>query len=303
MAKLKIRLISLSLIMAIISVMFAGCGWIFGKKSDVTNYDKKMDSATGKWMLLDENDTYFVFDGSEGVMSFSYYEDGVLKYDGKFRSVYRSSSDANTPLTFVITRNDKAKEDWINCYTENLNENFTQFSIICEEEDLGVTDGTVYTHIYRISEMPYKIGTYVLEGNEYKPFSKTGFDDGQYRIPEGTYVSGDGQSFTVLPLMNRSYSLFIYNNNGTVVEGIFNIAEDKGTIYLYIAHDIYQKVRNSDKDKYDTTFSICYPPDFYLRGNFDTSDNSIVINSLYHHTESPTEIDDSVWAFGTYVKQ
>lgn len=303
MAKAKIRFIALSLLIAIISVALAGCDSLFPSNSDVTHYDKKMDASTGKWLRLDDEDTYFVFDGSEGGMTFSYYEDGVLKYDGGFKSVYRSSPDANNPLTFVITRNDKSKEDWINCYVENLEESFTQFCITFEEEDLGVTDGTVYTHVYRMSELPYRIGTYVLEGKEYTPFAKTGFDDGEYRIPEGTYVSDGGQSLTVLPLMNQSYSLFRYTNGETVIEGMFNIAEDRRTIYLYIEHDIYQKVRNSDKDNYDTTFSICYPPDFYLRGNFDTNDNSIVIDGLYHHSESPSEIDDSAWVFGTYVKQ
>lgn len=303
MTKVKIKVIALSLIISIISVMLIGCSLLFGKNSDITRYNTNMEASTGKWLLFDEADTYFVFDGSKGVMTFSYYEDGALKYNGGFRSVYKSSPDANTPLTFIITRSDKANEDWINCYTENFEESFTQFSIICEEEDFGVTDGTVYTHIYRISEMPYRIGTYVLEGEEYKPFDKTGFDDGEYRIPEGTYVSEGGQSFTILPLINRSYLLFSYTNGETVVEGIFNIAEDKRTIYLYIEHDIYQKVKNSDKNNYDTTFSLNYPPDFYLRGNFDTNDNSLVINGLYHHSESPTKIDDSVWTFGTYVKQ
>ena len=85
--------------------------------------------------------------------------------------------------------------------------------------------------------------------------------------------------------------------------GIFNIAGDKKTIYLYIEHDIYEKVRNADKDKYDTTFSLNYPPDFYLRGDFDTNANSIVINDLYHHDYSPSEIEDSFWVFGTYEKQ
>ena len=303
MIKTKIKSVAISLIITIISVALTSCGSLFDNNSNVVNYNTSMESSTGKWLLLHEEDTYFVFDGSEGEMTFFYYEHGILKYNGNFRSVYRNSPDANTPLTFIITRNDKANKDWINCYTENLEESFTQFSIICEEEDLGVIDGTVYTHIYRISEMPYKIGTYVLEGEEYKPFDKNGFDDGKYRIPEGRYISNSGQIFTILPLINRNYLLFSYINGETVVEGMFNIAEDKQTIYLYIEHDIYQKIKNSDKDNYDTTFSSNYPPDFYLRGDFDTNDNSLVINDLYHHSASPTKIHDSVWAFGTYTKQ
>ena len=303
MTRVKSRIISFSLAIAVILVMLAGCDSILGHNSDVTRYDNKMESSTGKWRLLDAEDTYFIFDGSEGAMTFSYYEDGGLKHNGSFKAIYKDSPDAKIPLCFQLTRTDRTNEDWLNCYVESFNESFTQFRIIYEEEDLGMTDGTVYTYTYRISEMPYRIGTYVLEGEEYKPFNKTGFEDGEYRIPEGTYASENGQSFTVLPLMNRSYSLFSYTNGETVVEGIFNIAEDRKTVYLYIEHDIYEKVRNADKDNYDTTFSLYYPPDFYLRGDFDINDNSFVINGLYHHTDSPTEIEDSVWEFGAYVKQ
>ena len=302
MTKTKLRLIALMLIVAIVSVSLAGCDLFFGQSSDVTRFDNSMEASTGKWRSLDAKDTYFFFDGAEGVMTFSYYENGALKYSGSFRSVYRSSPDANNPLTFIFTRSDKAREDWVNCYVENFEKSFTQFCITYEEEDLGLTDGTVYTHIYRMSEMPYKPGTYVLEGEEYKDFSKAGVRK-EYYIPEGTYVSKDGQSLAVFPVINQGFSLFTYTNGEAVVEGIFNIAEDKKTIYLYIEHDIYEKVRNADKNNYDTSFGLNYPPDFYLRGDFDAKDSSLVINDLYHHTYSSTEIDDSVWAFGTYARQ
>ena len=286
-----------------ISVLLTGCDALFGEAGSATQYNDKMESATGKWLNMDDEDTYFLFDGSENVMSFHYYEDGALKHSGKFRGVINDDPDDPIPLTFVVKRNDKPEEDWIHCYTENVTQGFTQFRISYTEEDLGMTDGTVYTHIYRISEFPYKIGTYVLEGKEYKPFSKTGFDDGIYRIPEGTYVNESGQSLTVLPLIRQSYMLFQYTNGDTVVEGIFNIATDKKTIYLYIENDIYEKVRLADKDRYDTSVSLYYPPDFYLRGDFDTSSNSLVINDLYHHTYSPTKIEDAFWTFGTYDKK
>lgn len=299
---MKIKLCAFLLVLVVLSLTFTGCDGLFGGDSDTTKYNDSMESSTGKWSLLGDTDTYFVFDGSNGVMTFSYFEDGAEKYGGKFRGLYRSNDDASTPLSFILTRTDKQKEDWLDCYVEGFEESFTQFSIMMVEEDLGVTDGTVYTHIYRISELPYKLGTYVLEGNTHKVYSNA-FNDGEYRISEGTYVNGDGQKLTVVPLMNRSYMLFRYENGEIAVEGLFNIAQDKKTIYLYIEHDIYEKVRDADKEHYDTTFSLNYPPDFYLRGDFDTTSNDIVINGLYHHEYSPTEIDDSVWAFGTYTKQ
>ncbi len=299
----KHRFVGFLLVLVAFSLFLSGCDSLLGNESNVIRYTDAMESASGKWQLSGDENTYFIFDGNKNAMTVCYYEDNELKYSGNFRATCNSAADALTPLCFIITCSDKSNEDWLNCYAENLDQGFTQFSIMCVEENLGLTDGTVYTHIYRISELPYKLGTYVLEDQEYQSYSKPIFDDGTYRIPEGTYVTEDGQSFCVIPLMNRSYMLFRYINGDTIVEGLFNIAEDRKTIYLYIEHDIYQKIRNADKNAYDTTFSMYYPPDFYLRGDFDTNANSLVINELYHHDYSPTEIDDEVWAFGTYTKQ
>ena len=55
-------------------------------------------------------------------------------------------------------------------------------------------------------------------------------------------------------------------------------------------------------DKCNTTFDMYYPPDFYLRGDF-SDPNQIIINGLYRHTETPSEILDSTWVFATYTKQ
>ena len=119
MTKINGRFIALLLIVATVSTILSGCDLIFDQQPNGTvNYDEKMDVSTGKWLLLDEEDTYFIFDGSKGVMTFSYYEGGVLKHQGGFRSIYRSSDDAKTPLTFILTRSDKEKEDWISCYAE-----------------------------------------------------------------------------------------------------------------------------------------------------------------------------------------
>lgn len=302
MTSIKKRLTALSLLVAMIAIMLTGCDLFFDGGSGATSYDGEMEAATGKWLMQGDADTYFDLDGSEGAMTLDYYEDGALKYSGKFRAIYRDPDDARTPLTFIVRRDDKELEDRINCYTEGTGESFTQFCIMCEEEDLGYIDGTVYTHVYRLSEMPFKAGTYVLESEKFKPFKKTGFEDNYY-LPEGTYVSAEGQSLTVFPIMRWGYSLFRYENDGSAVEGIFNIAEDRKTVYLYIEHDIYEKIRNVDKENYDTTFSQYYPPDFYLRGDFDTADNSLIIDGLYHHTYSPTKIEDDFWAFGAYVKE
>lgn len=290
----------------VFSLALTSCGLlegIFGSNSNESDkYDDELVSSTGKWYMMGEDLTYFTFDGTKGKMTFSYYDNGLLKYSGTFRVVYRGNGkDILTPLTFIFTRSDKEKEDWLSCYVDNFDNDFTQFTIMQIEEDLGLIDGTVHTHIYRISELPYKMGTYILDGNEYKEESNDYKCANEYYLPSGTYTLETGESFTFLTTKPTNQQLFQYKNKDIVIEGTITYAQDKKTMYLYIEHDPYEKITQEDKKNYDTTFSMYYPADFYLRGDF-SNNNYFVINDLYHHTYSPTNIKDSDWVFGTYRK-
>ena len=270
---------------------------------DGQKFDEELESSTGKWYLKDDEDTYFTFDGSKDVMAFTYVEDGTSKYSGNYRVIHKGvGDDVLTPLTFIFKRSDKAKEDWLGCYTEDFSTSFTQFTIMDIEEDLGMTDGSIYTHVYRISELPYKMGTYILEGNEYKAESNNYSQANERYIPSGTYELESGESFTFLTIKPRGRELFQFRNGDVVVEGTYTVASDNKTIYLYISHDPYSKVTVADKKNYDTTFDIYYPPDLYLRGDFAQS-GKIIINGLYHHTSSPITVEDGVWTYGTYIKE
>ena len=154
-----INLFSFFLLIAI-SCVLTGCDILdnllggSGSNEKVENFDNELESSTGKWLLKDDKDTYFTFDGSKNIMTYSYVEDGIKKYNGTYRVVSRGTSkDVITPLTFIFTRSDKEKEDWIGCYVEDFNSDFTQFTIMSEEEDLGMIDGSIHTYIYRISEL------------------------------------------------------------------------------------------------------------------------------------------------------
>ena len=299
----KASIILICLILCLSS--FVGCDVLDGLfgQDGAEKFNDELVSATGKWVLAEDEDTFFTFDGSKGVMSFSYVEDGAPKYSGSFRVVYRGvGEDVSTPLTFVLTRSDKEKEDWIGCYAEDFDTEFSQFTVFTEEEDLGMTDGALYTHIYRLSELPYKMGSYVLEGHKYKQESDNYRYADEAHIPSGTYALSSGEVFTFLTVKPSGRELFLYRNGDVTVEGTYTIAADRKTVYLYIEHDPFSKITKADKDSYDTTFGIYYPPDFYLRGDFSGSE-SFMINELYHHTYSPTQIQDSVWVFGTYARK
>ena len=71
------------LICLIIPLFISGCSLLdlFKKDNKETKeeYDKELYSSTGKWYLLDDNTTYFSFDGTKDVMTFEYYENGNKK--------------------------------------------------------------------------------------------------------------------------------------------------------------------------------------------------------------------------------
>jgi hypothetical protein len=152
---MKTKISVLLLLTLCLSLMLTGCDLI-GIVPEVDNtqkFDDELANSTGKWILSDDEDTYFTFDGSKDVMTFSYTEDGALKYDGKYRVVAKANdTDVLTPLTFILTRSDKEKEDWLSCYVDDFDKDFTQFTVMDEEEDLGMIDASIYTYLYRISE-------------------------------------------------------------------------------------------------------------------------------------------------------
>ena len=274
--------------------------------NDTTEYNSELESSTGKWYLLDKDhnktNTYFEFDGSKDVMTFNYYEDGKNKNSGKYRIISKDNDGKNTySVSFIFKKNGIDNEDYLYTYVDDFKDNFTQFTTIKEEKALEKNDGRNYSHIYRISELPYKLGTYLLDGKEYKEEKNNYLYKDKVQVPEGKYVLNQGVSITFVMPKPFSYALFQYDNCGEIVEGVYYMNSDKKTIYLYIDNDPYQYIRIEDRNDYDMTFSHDYPPDFYLRGNFEVLNNSIIINDLYHHEYSKTNINDYVWEYGTYT--
>ncbi len=127
------------------------------------------EAITGKFVLHEARDkrvaimdTYFVIDGSKGNFSIKYYENGTLKKDGLFNRVltYEEKIGYWTDnLHFNIKFGDAYEH--ISAYTESF-EPLDQFRILDE-----YTGGSKEKK-YRLSELPFVLGTYVREGKEYK---------------------------------------------------------------------------------------------------------------------------------------
>lgn len=89
-----INLFSIFLLI-IISFMLSSCDILIsllggnGSINSEETFDNELESSTGKLLLQNDEDTYFIFNGTKGVMTYSYVEDGVDKYNGTYRVVSR----------------------------------------------------------------------------------------------------------------------------------------------------------------------------------------------------------------------
>lgn len=299
-----LKLISLSLI----SLSLTGCGLF---SSGNTSASVEYEATTGKFFLLDEEkkatDNYFLFDGSKGKMSFSYYEGGNKKIDGTFRVIIpeEKGKDRTYCFSYAFDKKDGEKEDILYCYSDDFSsvESFTQFTIMEVEKKYVNSDRLIDFHTYRYSELPYKMGTYVREDKQYQVEKDEYAYADKYFIPNGTYYLGEDTYFTSFYTKKRRAALFVYSNNEVTYEGIYNVSDDKKSMYFYISHDIYQKVTREDKEKYDTTFSLYYPPDLNVHGDFEVDENNnyFKINSFDILKNAPS-FKEGYWKTGTYIK-
>jgi|GEM_PF-944753 len=307
--------VAIALLFVLSVATFAGCGLLGalnGTAGDAKSYDKEFAPATGKWVFLDENkeptNTYFEFDGANGKMSFAYVEDGAQKFAGTYRVVQPSETGKERTYVFswCLDKKDGEKEDVLYCYSDDFTTaadgDFKQFTIMQAEKKLSMVDGNTYFHNYRISELPYKMGTYVKEGKAFAQEKDEYKYADTYMIPSGTYVLDENVSITFFATKPRPYYLFSYKNGDKVVEGVYLIGQNKDAIYFYIQHDPYQKVTKEDKKIYDTTFSIYYPADFNVHGQFDVNANNpqIVINEFVATSHAP-EYEQGFLRTGTYT--
>ena len=292
----------------ILALGLSACDLLPSGGSGSHNYDKEIESVTSKWVFLDENksatNNYFIFDGSENVMSFKYYENDSQKYSGTFRIVTPSEKGKDASYTFMwcLNKKDGQKEDVIICYSDNFSAtetSFTQFTVLKISKKLAV-----YEHIYRISELPYKVGTYVKEGHSYQVEDNNFCYADYYQIPSGTYHLDEDTSITFLTTKPYRYALFSYTSGNITTEGVFNTGTNTNPndrMYLYIQHDPYTKVSQADKAIYDTTFSAYYPPDVFLYGTFQVSNNSVSISEVIFQEHAPA-FGQGYWKTGAYTK-
>ena len=193
------------LCLSLLTTVLCGCPMPWEKDDDVNHY-RYYEPITGKFVLhdwLDKRndyyDTYFIFDGSQENFSMKYYENGELKKEGKFAKILSKVDEIgkwtnNLHLNVEVGNN---VFDHISTYTESFSP-INQFRIL--EEYKG------FDERYYLSELPYALGTYVREGEEYKEEAyHTNTDDvllpNDHRFNtgfEGTFKMDDNHYFYFL---------------------------------------------------------------------------------------------------------
>ena len=151
----------------ILALVLSGCYMPWEKDTDEQHL-RFYEPITGKFVLHDNldkresyTDTYFIFDGTKGVMSMKYYENGKLKSEARINKIVTYEDKIgkwcnNLHFNFEI---DKKTFYHMSTYTESF-EPLNQFRVL--EEYKG------FDERFYLSELPYVLGTYVREDAEYK---------------------------------------------------------------------------------------------------------------------------------------
>lgn len=245
-----IKLLTLPLLL----VSLTSCGMfeaLFEKDDDV-KHTKSYEPVTGKYVLYealdkritDISDTYFEIDGN--TFSLKYYVNGQLKKDGKIQKLL-TRKDHIGYYSDVLHFNIKVGKtaEHLCTYTESIDP-INQFRIIEEYYNPG-------DDLYYLSELPYIMGTYVREGEEFvaeQPHKNdkdylTPTDDNFTVAIDGKYVLDEGHYFYFLN--PRGW----HTPNGGFIESFFQYYSSEldkpieGFIWGYSAEGS-DKVRRKD---------------------------------------------------------
>ena len=308
--------VAVVVLLALSIATFAGCGLLdalTGTSSNSDGVEQLFDEcteSTGKWYCYDyftkeRIDAYFKFNGEKNAMHFEYYEGDVLKRDGMYRVVNRGNgSNVSVPLSigFEIKGNSKYR-DWLECYADDFKTDFTQFTVMNEYREAGLSSrGTPVWHEYRLSEMPFKFGTYVKEGASLKEEKKDFEYADRYYIPSGEYVHESGAKFTFVTTYYTSSLLFRYEYDDKVVEGVYGLSENKDIFFPYLNYHAGCAPTDEQAKKYGGDM-LYFPPNYNVYGSFEVTDTNLSITISRFVAIEGYGYDTSAcdWKIGTYT--
>lgn len=271
-----------------------------------------------KWNLVCNDNAYstaqsayfeFTKDG------FRYYEDGALKKEGTHRITYSGVENTISPLTLVL---DFGKDstglsiyDYLECYTEDAQENLHQFTIMSEGYHIDPPrSGGVPVRDYHLSDMPYAFGTYVKEGTQQYTYINGKANYLNCAKLDGTFADENGNKFY---FANNSYSsdpesvsytvYMRYENHisNTFVEGTicvsyyedFDTGERHNVALVYVMHGADEPSEES---------GVLVWADFELM-DFDLgADAFSFVSGDYFTDKRECDFDPKDFLGGTYTK-
>ena len=288
------------------ALLCASCSLFGGSDGTVEQMFDEMTEMSGKWICYDVNgqvtDAYFVFDGAKGAMTFAYYEGGRRVRGGVFRGVYRGEDkEVLWPLSLGFDGQNGNKRDWIHAYVDDFKSDFTQFTVIQEERDKTPVDGVPQAHLYRMSELPFAFGTYVREGSTPKESRRNFQNADRYVIPNGTYASEDGSTWTFLSNCSAQGNLVRWQKGTTVIEAVYTLSTDGTILFLYIDHNPAEKPTKTEKQEYE--IDLYWPPEYNVYGSFTVTDNTPYLRFDRFEPTSVGASRQDGFTTGTFTRQ
>lgn len=314
MKKLIICLIAL-----LIPLNLSACALteLFNDKENIVNLGN--DDKYVKWSLVENNNVYsdvesayFEFNDKD----FKYYEDGVLKKEGTHRITYNGVEDVINPLVLVLNFGEDEDGlrifDYVQCYTEDSEENLHQFTIMSEGYHIEpLRQGGVPVRDYHLSDMPYAFGTYLKESTEKYSYSNGKANYLGCAKLDGKFFDDKGNMFYFL---NNAYSKDDESSSYTVYmryENNVNNTFIEGTICLSYYDDFYTNKRcdvaliyvmHGDGEPAKES-GVSVEADYELKFFIFSGDSSLsFVEAKYFDEESECDFGPSNFIGGTYNK-
>ncbi len=310
----------------IIAILFAflmafglyGCAFLemFNDKKNIVDLGEGENFI--KWNLVCNNNEYRPVESAYFEFSkdkFRYYENGVLKKEGSHRITYYGLENEISPLHLNLEFGKDSTGlsifDYIDCYTEDLKDEFRQFTIMSEGYHIKpLRQGGVPVRSYHLSEMPYAFGTYVKEGAESYTYKNGKANYLNSAKLDGTFCDENGNKFY---FANNSYSAnaqsvsytvymrYENNQNDTFIEGTIRVSyfndfytdERHDVAMIYVMHGENEPAEESGSS---------VDADFQLMDFIISEDCITFASANYFYENSECEYNPSNFICGTYKK-
>ncbi len=300
-----------TVLLSILTSSLAGCA--FFEFADNQKYVVDLGNGESyiKWNLVENNNefhpvssAYFEFSKD----SFKYYENGLLKKEGKNSAKYFGIDDGVTQMTICLNTINSIRDDGrLYCFTEDEKNDLHQFTIRSMGYQIQpVRTGGVPVRDYHLSNMPYAFGTYVKEGSQRYTYQHEKIAPNY----NGTFVDRSGNQFYFANNSYKSnasfteYTVYFHYENATTlkpVEGTLSFSEyddwelgHRKVALLYVMHGQSE----ASKEKGVSEF-----PDYELKDfTYDETSNSISFTEAKYFDDAECDYLPSNFVAGSYTK-